>query len=66
MIYGCTEAKREVPRGVLGLFDIAQRKRTSRDTLSYTVPWKLFRTMEADVEDSFLMLRDWQALRERL
>ena len=65
IIYGYAEAKREVPRGVLGLFDIAQRKRTPRDTLSYTVPWKLFLRMEADVEDSFLRLRDWQELRER-
>jgi hypothetical protein len=65
ILYGYAEAKRDVPRGVLGFFDIAQRHRVPSDILSYTVPWKLFVQMEADVEDSFLWVGDWQALRER-
>lgn len=65
IIYGYAEAARDVPRGVVGFFDIAQRHRVPRDTLSYTVPWKLFLQMEADVEGSFLELGDWQRLRER-
>ena len=65
VLYGYAEAKRETPRGVLGFFDIAQRHRVPHDILSYTVPWKLFLQMEADVEDSFLRLGDWRKLRER-
>ena len=65
VLYGYAEAKRDVPRGVLGFFDIAQRHRVPRDILSYTVPWKLFLQMEADVEDSFLELGDWKELRQR-
>jgi uncharacterized protein (DUF169 family) len=65
VLFGYEEAKRDVPRGVVGFFDIAQRHRVPRDTLSYTVPWKLFLQMEADVEDSFLELGEWQKLRER-
>jgi uncharacterized protein (DUF169 family) len=65
IVYGYAEAKRDVPRGVIGFFDIAQRKRVSRETLSLTVPWKLFLQMEADVPGSFLELTDWRGLRER-
>jgi uncharacterized protein (DUF169 family) len=65
VLYGYAEAQRDVPRGVVGFFDIAQRHRVPRDTLSYTVPWKLFLQMEADVDGSFLDVEDWQNLRER-
>jgi uncharacterized protein (DUF169 family) len=65
VLYGYAEAKRDVPRGVVGFFDIAQRHRVPRDTLSYTVPWPLFMQMEADVTDSFLELEDWRELRKR-
>jgi uncharacterized protein (DUF169 family) len=65
IIFGYAEAKREVPRGVVGFFDIAQRSRVPRDTLSYTVPWRLFLQMESDVEASFLRLADWTELRGR-
>ena len=65
VLYGYAEAKRDVPRGVVGFFDIAQRHRVGRDMLSYTVPWRLFLQMEADVEGSFLELEEWRKLRER-
>lgn len=65
ILYGYAEARREVPRGVLGFFDIAQRNRLPRDILSYTVPWKMFEQMEANVADSFLQMEDWQKLRKR-
>ena len=65
VLFGYEEAKRDVPRGVVGFFDIAQRHRVPRDILSFTVPWKLFLDMEADVEGSFLEGGDWQKLRER-
>ncbi len=65
ILFGYAEAKRDVPRGVIGFFDIAQRKRVSRELLSYTVPWSLFLEMEASVPESFLELEVWKELRER-
>ena len=65
ILFAYAEARREAPRGVLGFFDIAQRKRVSRELLSYTVPWSLFLPMEAGVADSFLELGAWRELRER-
>lgn len=65
ILFGFAEAQRERPRGVIGFFDIAQRTRVDRNTLSFTVPWSLFAEMEASVEGSFLELSDWQKLRAR-
>ncbi len=65
VLYGYAEAQHDVQRGVVGFFDIAQRHRVPRDILSYTLPWRLFVQMEADVEGSFLELEDWQKLRQR-
>jgi uncharacterized protein (DUF169 family) len=65
ILYGYAEAKRDLPRGVIGFFDISQRRRVSRELLSYTVPWPLFLEMEAAVPESFLELEPWRKLRER-
>jgi len=65
IVFGFAEALRDRPRGVIGFFDIAQRSRVDRNTLSFTVPWSLFAEMEASVEGSFLELGDWQKLKAR-
>jgi uncharacterized protein (DUF169 family) len=65
IIWGFDEARSDRPRGVIGFFDIAQRMRVDRETLSFTVPWSLFSEMEGNVEGSFLELEDWAKIRER-
>ncbi len=65
IVQGYAEARRENPRGVIGFLDIAQRRHVDRETLSFTVPLTLFREMEANVEGSFLEMRDWRELQER-
>ena len=65
ILYAYAEAEREVPRGVIGFFDISQRHRVDRDTLTYTLPYQLFLELESNVDDSFLLMKDWQQLRER-
>lgn len=65
ILFGYAEARRERPRAVIGFFDIAQRLRVGREMLSLTVPWALYREMEAAAAGSFLDLEDWRALRER-
>ena len=63
--FALAEAQSERPRGVIGFFDISQRHRVDRDILSFTVPYRLFRTMEANVDASFLALKPWQKLQQR-
>lgn len=65
VLWGYAEAQREEPRGIIGFFDIAQRRRTDRETLSFTVPWALFAEMEENVPGSFFEMEDWRKLRER-
>lgn len=65
ILFGYAEARRKQPRGIIGFFDIAQRSHVSRETLSFTAPWALFREMEANVAGSFLEMEDWHELQER-
>jgi uncharacterized protein (DUF169 family) len=65
ILYGYEESKKKAPRAVIGFFDISQRSVVERETLTFTVPYKLFHEMEANVEGSFLEKHVWQKLQER-
>ena len=66
ILFGFAEAERDHPRAVIGFTDISVRKLVDKDTLSLTVPWKMFLDMEANVEGSFLHKSQWLDLAERL
>ena len=66
ILYGFAEADREEPRAVIGMFDITVRRLVPPDILSFTMPWKLFLTMEADVTGSFLEHDQWAKIKERI
>ncbi|HHW43474.1 hypothetical protein GFC01_01630 [Desulfofundulus thermobenzoicus] len=59
------EARSEQPRAVIGLTDISVRKHIDKDLLSFAVPYKMFRQMEANVEGSFLQKETWLKVLER-
>ncbi len=65
IIYGYAEAEKEVPRAILGFFDISARKYVDKDLLSFTVPVKMYEEMEANVEGSFLEREQWLDLNKR-
>ena len=65
IMFSLAEAEKETPRGVIGFFDISQRNRVGRDTLSFTMPLRMFLEMESGVDSSFLQTEAWQKLRER-
>jgi hypothetical protein len=48
------QAHSERPKAVIGLTDITARKYIDRDVLSFSVPFKRFLEMEANVDESFL------------
>lgn len=66
ILFGYAEADKENPRGVIGFFDIAQRHALDRETLTFTVPYKMFQEMEASAPGSFLETHAWQRIQERL
>lgn len=57
------EGEAEVPRAIIGLTDLSARKMTNRmlgkDILSFSVPYKMFEEMEANVEGSFFDRDTW-------
>ena len=59
------EGKSENPRGVIGLFDISARKQVGKDILSFSVPYKMYLEMEANVDESFLNRDVWLKVKER-
>lgn len=65
ILYAYAEGEKQEPRGVLGFFDISQRKRVQKDILSFTVPFKMYLELEGNVEGSFLQAEPWQKLLER-
>ena len=65
ILFGYAEAKKKNPRGVIGFFDISKRSIVDRDTLTFTVPFRMFQEMEANVEGSFLEMHAWRKLQDR-
>lgn len=65
ILFGYAEAEKDEPRGVIGFFDISQRRHVDRETLTFTVPYKMFQEMEANIAGSFLEMPAWRKLLER-
>jgi len=65
-LYPFNESKNDKPRAIIGLTDITVRHYLDPDILSFTVPYKMFLQMEADVPGSFLAKRPWKELKKRI
>ena len=65
-IYPFEEAKSKNPRAVAGLTDISARLAIKRqlkdDLMTFAVPFKMFKEMDANVEGSFLQRPSWNDL----
>ena len=59
------EGESEKPRAVIGLTDITIRKMFDKDILSFSVPYKMYLEMEANVEGSFLKEHGWENILKR-
>ena len=60
------EAQKNPPRAVIGMFDITARPYVDADILSFSMPFSMFKEMEANVEGSFLDHPDWKKVRARI
>ena len=65
-LFAYQEAQSENPRAILGFKDVFARnnlkKTVGTDKMTFTVPLKLFRKMEGDVDDSLLVRDTWREL----
>jgi len=64
--YPYLENDAERPRAVLGMFDVSARPCVPRDTLTFAVPMTKFARMVADMDQSFLITRSWDQVKQRM
>lgn len=60
------ESKSDSPKAVVGINDISARPHIDADLLSFAVPFRMFREMEADVPISFLKKSAWKKVAARI
>jgi len=60
------EAKRPLPRAVVGGIDISARPFMKPDQLTFAVPYARYQEMEGNVEGSFFGTKSWEKVRERI
>lgn len=64
--YPYLEKDADMPRAVLGTFDVSARPFVSSDMLTFSVPMNRFEHMVADMEESFLITESWSRVRTRI
>jgi len=66
-ILGYREARAENPRCLVGLTDLSARQylraQVGKDVLSFTIPFRRFLEMEANIAGSFLEQEPWVGLK---
>ena len=60
------ELEADRPRAVLGMFDVSARPCVPRHVLTFSVPWPKFARMAKNVDESFLITRSWDRVRDRM
>ena len=60
------EAEEKNPRAVLGLFDVSARPFVEADILTLAMPIKLFLSLLDNQDESFLVTKSWEAVRNRI
>jgi len=67
-LFAYQESQEDNPRAILGFSDVFARNNLKRtigtDKLTFTVPMKLFATMEEDADESLLVRDTWKKLTE--
>jgi hypothetical protein len=64
--YPFAERKAEIPRAVIGMFDVSARPFVKENILSFAAPMKKFAQMIADTDESFLITESWKQVYRRI
>lgn len=68
VLYALNEADKDQPKAILGLQDISARvvikRQLKADLMSFTAPWKMYRSMVGNAAGSFLERHSWKELRK--
>jgi len=60
------EGEKENPQAILGMFDVSARPFVDPHTLTLAMPTKLFLTLLKNQDESFLITKSWEKVRERI
>ena len=58
--------EQENPKAILGMFDASARPCVPKNTLTFSVPIRKFKTMVENMDQSFLITDTWDSVRKRL
>lgn len=65
ILYAHEQLQSENPQIILGMFDLSQRHRISRELLSVTMPYQVFHNIAQDCEENALTSHSWHQVEER-
>ena len=60
------EAEKEIPRAVLGMFDVSARPMVEKDALTLAMPFSIFIKLLENVSGSFLQTESWKKVLQRI
>ena len=60
------EGEKENPQAILGMFDVSARPFVEPYILTLAMPTKLFLTLLANQDESFLITKSWELVRKRI
>jgi uncharacterized protein (DUF169 family) len=60
------EAEKEIPRAVLGMFDVSARPMVEKDVLTLSMPYSIFLKLLENVSGSFLETESWKKVLQRI
>ena len=66
VLYPYLELKSEMPKGVLGMFDVSARPCVPLDVLTFAVPINKFDKMVENMDESFLITHSWELVNKRI
>jgi hypothetical protein len=64
--YPLEQATTDKPRCILGMFDVSARPHVRSDELTFSIPFKRFVQLVGNMDESFLITRSWQIVKERI
>jgi uncharacterized protein (DUF169 family) len=64
--YPLEEARAENPGCVLGMFDVSARPCISKEKLTFTIPIQRFEQIVQYMDESFLITKSWDQVRQRI